>query len=101
MTKNLQNIRDELQKLADAEIAKHSQKFFKTGKGEYGEGDIFLGIRVPVLRKLAKKYREISLDEIVELLKNSICEMPVVSFCSIARISRFKSARIVLKKSFN
>ncbi len=47
---------NDLLKLGNKEIAEHSQRFFKTGKGEYGEGDIFLGIRIPVLRKLLKRY---------------------------------------------
>ena len=63
-----------LKKSADSNIAAHSQRFFKTGKGEYGEGDIFLGIRVPVLRKMAKQYKELSVDQILEVLTSKYHE---------------------------
>lgn len=63
-----------LRDLADPVIAENSLRFFKTGKGEYGEGDKFLGIRVPVLRKQAGKYRDIALEEIQRLLKSSFHE---------------------------
>ena len=59
-----------LRELADPTIAKKSLRFFKTGKGEYAEGDQFLGISVPVLRKYAKQYSELSLLEIQKLLKS-------------------------------
>ena len=59
---------------ADPEYAIHSQRFFKTGKGEYGEGDQFLGVRVPQLRKLVRKYNELSLIEIQKLLKSTYHE---------------------------
>ena len=61
---SLKELRESLKKIADQETAEHSQRFFKTGKGEYGEGDKFLGIRVPVLRKHARKYRHIKFPEI-------------------------------------
>ncbi len=67
---NAQNIIQELKKLADPEKAKHSGRFFKSGPGEYGEGDEFLGIKVPDQRKVAKKYRELPASEIQILLQN-------------------------------
>ncbi len=50
-----QKIEKRLKALGDAEKAAHALRFFKTGPGQYGEGDVFLGIRMPVLRQLAKE----------------------------------------------
>ena len=71
---NVKEIRKALKSLSDPSIAEHSQRFFKTGEGEYGAGDIFLGIRVPVLRKQVKKYKGISIKEILQLLKSAFHE---------------------------
>ena len=57
-----------LHDLGDPEGAAHAQRFFKTGPGEYGEGDVFRGIRVPVLRKLVKEQDDLALDAIERLL---------------------------------
>ena len=58
-------IHNVLMQLANEQIAEHSQRFFKTGKGEYGEGDIILGIRVPVLRIMVKNIAEFQLQKFV------------------------------------
>ena len=50
----LAEIQARLEAAGNADIAAHSARFFRTGPGEYGEGDRFRGIRVPVLRKLAR-----------------------------------------------
>lgn len=63
------DIRYALSQLADADRAQSSQRFFKTGPGEYGEGDVFLGIPVPIQRQLARKFSSaISLEDIEALL---------------------------------
>ncbi len=68
-----------LESLANPEIAKHSQRFFKTGKGEYGYGDKFLGIRVPILRKTAKLFQETSIAEMTRLLKSEFHEVRLLA----------------------
>ena len=74
-----QKIIAHLEDLADSEIAAHSQRFFKTGKGEYGYGDKFLGIRVPILREAAKLFKDASETEITRLLKSKYHEIRLLS----------------------
>lgn len=70
----VKKIRKILRNLANPETAEHSQRFFKTGAGEYGEGDQFLGIRVPVLRQQVKTFQEATLEDIQQLLVSSFHE---------------------------
>jgi 3-methyladenine DNA glycosylase AlkD len=67
-------IQQELKSLADPRHAAVLQRFFKTGPGQYGERDRFRGIRVPVLRKVARKYRHLSLAEAEQLLQSAFHE---------------------------
>lgn len=70
----VEKLRKELELLADKERASILQRFFKTGKGQYAEGDLFLGINVPQSRKIAKKYSNLSFAEIKFLLKSKVHE---------------------------
>ncbi len=70
----LNQLINELDSIKNSEQAEIYQRFFKTGKGEYGEGDIFLGIKVPTLRKVARKYKNLSLQKLKELIKSKIHE---------------------------
>ncbi len=72
---NHQGLITELKEYADPEKAKHSTRFFKSGKGEYGEGDQFLGLKVPPMRKVAKKFRGMDLEEVSKLLHNKYHEI--------------------------
>ena len=70
----IEDIQKRLKDLGSREHAAVSQRFFKTGPGQYGEGDVFIGVRVPVLRKLAKEYSDLTVVEIVILLLSHIHE---------------------------
>ncbi len=61
-------LRRDLKAVATPERAVGAARYFKTGPGEYGEGDVFLGVTVPDLRKVVRRYRTLSLDEVEKLL---------------------------------
>jgi len=67
----LTSLQREARDLADPAVAAHSRGYFKTGPGQYGEGDAFLGLRVPTLRSLVRKYRTLDYTDAVELLKSA------------------------------
>jgi 3-methyladenine DNA glycosylase AlkD len=67
-------IEKELRGLADPERAKLLAGFFKTGKGEYGEGNVFLGLTMPKIREVVKRHKELKLAEILKLLNSRIHE---------------------------
>ena len=71
---NLTQFKKELKKLSDPKQAKILQRFFKTKKGEYGEGDIFLGVKVPIQRKIAGKFNGLLLGDTEKLLNSRIHE---------------------------
>ncbi len=70
-----QDIIKELQTLGNPAKAVHLSRFFKTGKGQYGEGDLFLGVTVPEQRAIAKKYRTVPFNVLRELLCNPYHEI--------------------------
>lgn len=76
--------------------AKLLQGYFKTGPGQYGEGDIFVGIKVPTLRALAKPYREMDLDIVSDLLTSKIHEVRM--FALFVMIAKFRKADEDLQK---
>ena len=78
-------IQKKLNSLGDAETASFSQRFFKTGPEEYGAGDLFRGIRVPVLRKLAREYQGLTLTETEELLHSSYHEDRLLALLILVR----------------
>ncbi|PNV74468.1 DNA alkylation repair protein [Leptospira inadai] len=73
-------ISQELSNLADPAKAKILAGYFKTGPGEYAEGDIFLGIQVPSLRRISKKYIGLPLKEIQVLVRSKLHEERVTGF---------------------
>ncbi len=77
---NRKDLVRDLEALANPERAAFSQSFFKTGPGQYAEGDIFLGIAVPAQRRTALRYRDLALAEVKRLLQSPMHE---VRFCAL------------------
>lgn len=96
----LRQVRAKLKKLANKKQAVILQRFFKTGKGEYGEGDVFLGIKVPVQRSVAKEFGELKIDDAFRLLKSRAHEHRLTALFII--IQHYKKSDSATKtKIFN
>ena len=74
----------------DPEDAVFLQRYFKTGPGEYGEGDVFIGVRVPAVRALARQARSMPVDQAFELLGSAVHEHRLAAL--LVLVERFVSA---------
>lgn len=87
----------DLKKEGNKEKAEFLPKFFKTGPGEYGEGDMFLGVTVPIQRKVAKKYyKEINIPALKSLITSSFHEVRLTTLFIL--VLKFESKDITEKK---
>ncbi len=77
---------DELIAIGNPIRAEHSQRFFKTGPGEYGAGDVFLGIRVPRQRALVKRYKTATREDALELLQSKYHEARLTALFLLVRL---------------
>src|SRR5690242_257615 len=93
----LKALQDDLQLQASPTKATLLQKYFKTGAGEYGEGDIFIGLTVPQSKMIAKKYKTLELKDIEVLLTSKVHEERFIALVILKE--QFKKADEVVKKS--
>ena len=90
MSNDLKDLRIDLRKYQSKEKAHILGRFFKTGVGQYGEGDVFIGVVVPDSRKVAKKYIDIPLRDVDELIQSKIHEERLVAVLIL--VAKFQSA---------
>ncbi len=92
----IQELKSDLKSYGNPEKAKILSRFFKTGKGQYGEGDVFLGVKVPEQRKVANRYRNIPFDDLEELLNSEIHEHRLTALLIL--VEKFKKADEIEKQ---
>jgi 3-methyladenine DNA glycosylase AlkD len=90
---NLNDFKKDFKKLSRPADAKILQRFFKTGPGEYGEGDVFAGIKAPPCRELAKKYKDLSFSDLQKLIRSPIHEERSIALMILSL--QFKNAEEV------
>jgi len=99
-------LQERLAALGDPRVAEGSRRFFKTGPGEYGEGDLFRGVRVPALRALAKEFQAVAPREAGRLLRSAFHEDRLLALLILVRLysrgdesSKEKIYRLYLKNT--
>ncbi|MEI7451785.1 MAG: DNA alkylation repair protein [Candidatus Falkowbacteria bacterium] len=91
------NLEADMMALANPTKAKLLSGFFKTGPGQYGEGDIFLGITVPQTREMSKKYTELDLSNLQKLLNSKIHEIRLCAL--LVLVKKYKIGNEAEKKA--
>jgi len=81
----LKTIQTALREQANDSDAMVLRRFFKTGPEEYGEGDRFIGVRVPATRRIAQKYRNLPLADTLALLRSSVHEERLLALIILKR----------------
>ncbi|CAB4916583.1 unannotated protein [freshwater metagenome] len=94
-------IKKELQALANRGKAHDLQKFFQTAPGQYGEGDIFLGLTVPQIRAIAKKYKELPLGQVENLTRSNYHEVRLCGLIILTFQYKSQKERSEKKKIFD
>lgn len=82
--------------MSNPERARVSRTYFKTGKGEYGEGDVFLGMSVPQMRKLAREYSPLAMEDLERLLASKVHEERALALLIL--VNRFRKADAAERK---
>jgi 3-methyladenine DNA glycosylase AlkD len=91
------DLRDELKRKKNPEQAFQLQRFFKTGPGQYGEGDIFWGLKVPETREVATRFHQLPLEEIELLLIDPVHECRMVA--GLLLVHQFKKGSVAQKQA--
>jgi 3-methyladenine DNA glycosylase AlkD len=93
----MSKITDDLRAIASSKRAEISVRFFKTGKGQYGEGDVFIGVTNPDLRAVCKRYLSLKFDKLQELLDNEVHEFRMAAL--IILVEQMKTAKTAEKRT--
>jgi len=96
ISSSLPELLTELQNLANPDYAEYAQRFFKTGPGEYGEGDKFLGIRMPVLRGVARQYKALEFSCLTKLLASEWHEERMVG--ALILLTNYQKSKLETEK---
>lgn len=94
MAVEAENIVKHLVSLSDPQRAAGASRFFKSGKGEYGEGDIFIGLSNPLIRDLVKQYKPLPIETCEELLGNKIHEIRFFALSMLVALYQPKKSRL-------
>lgn len=76
---SLSELKKTVKKHSNIELGQFLQRFFKTGKGEYAEGDVFVGLKVPLSRSIAKQFKDLSFTSLSKLIKSKIHEERLIA----------------------
>ncbi len=95
---SLKEARTALHRQAHPEKGAFLQRFFKTGPGQYAEGDVFIGVTVPQTRAVAKRFRHLSFDDLSDLLQSPIHEERLLAL--IILVDQFERAQESKRKAF-